>query len=77
MASEWVTLIIAVITIAGNILISALTYDKSQKLTLYRLQQLEDKVNKHNQTIERTYKLEQNVAILQHDVEELKEKDKE
>ncbi len=75
MASEWITLIIAVITIAGNILISALTYDKSQKLTLYRLQQLEDKVNKHNQTIERTYKLEQEVAILKHDVQEIKEKE--
>ena len=70
MASEWITLIIAVITIAGNILISALTYDKSQKLTLYRLQQLE-----HNQTIERTYKLEQEVAILKHDVQEIKEKE--
>jgi hypothetical protein len=36
---------------------------KGQILIAYRLEQLESKVNKHNQVIERTYKLEELTAI--------------
>lgn len=35
----------------------------STRLTSYRLAQLEDKVNKHNNLIERTYKIEEEIAI--------------
>lgn len=41
----------------------------SSKLTLYRLEQLEKKVDKHNNLIERMYKVEKDIAIIQ---EELK-----
>lgn len=33
------------------------------RLTTYRLEQLEQKVNKHNNLIERTYKIEETIAI--------------
>ncbi len=33
-------------------------------LTQYRIKQLEEKVNKHNNLIERTYKLQQDVTVL-------------
>lgn len=36
----------------------------SNKLTNYRIEQLEKKVDKHNSVIHRTYKLEQDVALL-------------
>lgn len=36
----------------------------SNKLSNYRIEQLEKKVAEHNNLISRTYKLEQNVAIL-------------
>ena len=36
----------------------------SSKLVNYRLQELEKKVDKHNTVIERTYKLEQSVCII-------------
>lgn len=36
----------------------------SSKLVNYRLQELEKKVDKHNTVIERTYKLEQVVCLL-------------
>ena len=36
----------------------------SNKLTNYRIAQLEKKVDKHNSVIHRTYKLEQEVEIL-------------
>ena len=37
----------------------------SQSKTLYRIDQLEKKVDKHNNVIERTYKLEQKVDDLE------------
>ena len=36
----------------------------SSKLVNYRLQELEKKVDKHNSVVERTYKLEQNVCLI-------------
>ena len=44
----------------------------SNKLMQYRIQQLEDKVNKHNSIVERTYRLEGEVNELQHEVRDLK-----
>ena len=50
----------------------------SSKLTSYRLEQLERKVDKHNQVIERTYALEKQASLLEekinvanHRIEEL------
>ena len=40
----------------------------SSKLTAYRIEQLEKKVDKHNQVIERVYKLEQDVAVMHEDI---------
>lgn len=37
----------------------------SAKLTNYRIEQLEKKVDKHNTVIERTYKLEETQAVIQ------------
>lgn len=45
---------------------------KSSALIAYRLEELEKKVNKHNNLIERTYVLEGQVSELQHDVKDLK-----
>jgi hypothetical protein len=45
---------------------------KSSALIAYRIEQLENKVNKHNNLIERTYVLEGAVTELQHDVRDLK-----
>jgi hypothetical protein len=43
------------------------------KLTTYRIEQLEKKVEKHNSVVERTFKLEGKVTELQHEVQDLKE----
>ena len=37
----------------------------------YRLEQLEKKVDKHNQVIERTYELEKNAAVMKERIDEL------
>lgn len=53
----------------------------SSRLTTYRIEQLEKKVNKHNTVIERTYRLEQEYAVMDerirvanHRIEDLEEK---
>nr|WP_283244961.1 hypothetical protein [Gehongia tenuis] len=40
----------------------------ANKLTTYRIEQLEHKVEKHNKVIERVYKLEQDGAVIQEDI---------
>lgn len=65
-------IIVALLGLLGTFLGSLLGVVAAGKLTQYRLQQLEEKVNKHNNIIERTYVLEGAVSELQHDVKDLK-----
>lgn len=44
----------------------------ANKLTNYRIEQLEKRVEAHNQVIDRVYKLEKNEAVLEEEVEHLK-----
>lgn len=44
----------------------------SSKLTNFRLSELEEKVKKHNNIVERTYILEGQVVEIQHDIRDLK-----
>lgn len=63
-------IIIAVIGFLGAVLGSALGVIASAKLTNYRLEQLENKVNLHNNVIERVYSLEQREAVLEQKVKD-------
>lgn len=45
----------------------------SNRLTLYRIEQLEGKVSKHNGLIERMYKVEDSVKSAHHRIDELRE----
>lgn len=56
--------IVAIITGIATVLAVILTNRKSNALIAYRLEQLEGKVDKHNSVIERTYKLEEETALL-------------
>lgn len=40
----------------------------ANKLTLYRIEQLEKKVEKHNQVVERVYVLEKQEAVIEEEV---------
>ncbi len=64
-------IIIALISGAGTIIGSALGIFASARLTNYRLEQLEKKVNLHNNVIERVYELEKRGALLEQHVEDL------
>lgn len=65
-------IIVAVLGFAGTLLGSLFGVLAAQKLTQYRLSQLEEKVNKHNNLIDRTYKLEGRMNNAEHDIKDLK-----
>nr|DAV24396.1 MAG TPA: hemolysin [Caudoviricetes sp.] len=50
---------VSVITLIGTIL----TVYGGNKLTAYRIEQLEKRVNKHNNLIERTFKIEERLTV--------------
>lgn len=58
-------IILAIIGFLGSGVGSILGILASNKLTVYRIDQLEEKVNKHNNLIERTYQLEKQESILE------------
>ena len=57
-------IIVALLGLAGTLAGSYLANRKSTALIVYRLEQLEQKVSKHNKLVERTYALEESVALL-------------
>lgn len=59
------TLIGAILAFGGSLIGTFAGIITSSKLTNYRLQELEKKQDKHNQVIERTYKLEERVQVIE------------
>lgn len=57
-------IIIAILSLVGTLAGSYFSNREGQKLIAYRIEKLEEKVDKHNQVIERTYKLEEDTAVL-------------
>ena len=66
------TIIVAIIGFIGTIAGSGIGVITSAKLTNYRLEELEKKVNLHNSVIDRVYKLEEKEALLEQHIEDLK-----
>ena len=58
-----VAIIVALLSLAGTLAGSYFAQRKSTVLIAYRLEQLELKVSKHNNLIERTYKLEEKASL--------------
>lgn len=65
LAVAWMSLIGTLAGTFGGILVS-------NRLTNYRIEQLEKKVAAHNSVVERTYKLEGQMTEVQHDIRDLK-----
>ncbi len=75
-------IIVAMLSMAGTAIGSITGVMAANKLTNYRIEQLEKKVDKHNTVIERTFKLEEAQAVLQeqikvanHRIEDLERED--
>ena len=62
---EWVAFAASAVTAVLSFLGVYISNRRSAAVMEWRLKALEEKVDKHNQVIERTYKLEQKVADMQ------------
>ena len=72
--------IVAMIASGGGLLGSVIGVIASARLTNYRIEQLEEKVNKHNNLIDRVYLLEEaakleeeKIQVANHRIEELEQ----
>ena len=62
---DWATILVAVIT-AGFAFLGVYTSNRKQAaLVAYRLEKLEAKVDQHNHVVERMYRLESRVDIIE------------
>lgn len=75
------TVIVAALSLAGTLAGAYLANRKSSALIAYRMEQLEEKVNRHNSLIERTYRLEEQeqlmeekIKVANHRIEDLERK---
>ncbi len=66
------TIIVALITAGFAFLGVYMSNRKQAALVAYRLEKLEEKVDKHNSVVERMYRLEETVKNLQEEVKDMR-----
>lgn len=64
MSTAWATVIVGALAMLGTLGGAYLANRRSSALIAYRLEQLEKKVDKHNNVIERTYALEKRAELM-------------
>jgi tetrahydromethanopterin S-methyltransferase subunit G len=67
-------IIIALLSLVGTVIGSGLGVIASSRLTNYRIQQLEKKVEKHNSVVERMAVAEKEIRVANHRIEDLERK---
>ena len=65
------TIIVALLSLVGTILGTFGGILTASKLTNYRIEQLEKKVEKHNHVIERVYELEKQQAVIDEEIKNI------
>ena len=65
MSMDWATILVAVITAGFAFLGVYMSNRKQAVLVVYRLEKLEAKVDKHNHVVERMYRLESRLEVLE------------
>lgn len=66
------TLIVAILSLLGTLFGTFGGIVTANKLTNYRIEQLEKRVEQHNNVIERVFNLEKQVAVDEEEIEHLK-----
>ena len=64
--------IVGLLSLGGTLLGTFGGIIASNKLTVWRIEQLEKKVDKYNNLIERTFKLEGKMCEVEHDITDMK-----
>lgn len=68
------TIIVAGISLIGTLFGTLGGIMASSKMTTYRIEQLEKKVEKHNNLVERVYRLEDNDKLLDQKIDAISQK---
>ncbi len=63
-------IIVAILSLVGTFVGTIGGILASQKLTSYRISKLEEKVDKHNNLIDRMYKIETRVTLIEDEMKE-------
>ena len=66
-------LLTSIIAVAGTVIGSFAGILTSSRLTIYRLERLEEKVKQHNNVVERVFRLEESVKSAHHRIDELRD----
>lgn len=66
------TVVVGLLSVAGTLVGTFGGIITSNKLTVYRIEQLEKKVEKHNNIVERTFQLEGRMHEAENDIKEIK-----
>lgn len=66
------TIVVALVSFAGTVIGTIGGIMATNKLVTYRLEQLEKKVDLHNNAVERLFKVEGKMEEVQHDIKDLK-----
>lgn len=64
------TIIVGILSLVGTLVGTLSGIFINNKLTIYRIDKLEEKVSKHNNLIDRMYKVESRVTLLEEEVKE-------
>lgn len=62
-------IVVGILSLFGTLIGSLSGILTANKLTNYRIEQLEKKVEKHNNVLERVYELEKNEAVIQEEID--------
>ena len=63
------TLVVSILSLIGTLIGSLVGILTANKLTNYRIEQLEKRVEKHNNVIERVYSLEKDEAVFEEELQ--------
>lgn len=60
--------VVALITLLGSAIGTIGGIFATNRMTAYRIEQLEKKVDKHNQVVERMYEAEKNISVISEEI---------
>lgn len=72
MQQIWVAIVSGLCVAVPSVLATVSSNKRNNDLVIYRINELEKRVTKHNNLIERMYKVEEKVALLENDMNDAK-----
>lgn len=66
--NAWAVIIVGALTLIGTIITVSVGNTSTRKMLSYRMEQVENKMDKHNCLIERMYKVEERCSISENEI---------